>query len=268
MTVLFIIVSLPAYAQTQLPKGNFSDLRETGKARVIEIINPVTLLLDSGQIARLSGINIPSDEGKNWDLTARDIIKNLLLNQRVHIYQTKDKNYGRMNRMGHVLVHLNREGDNAWVQGVLLSLGLARVETSDANPQMADQMYAIEDQARMEKIGIWGDDSFQILSPEDTEPYIGQFAIVEGIIQSVTLKQNRIYMNFGGNWRDDFTVSIAPEDKRKFSKAGLDILNWGGKSVQVRGTLISKNGSYIEINHPQAIRLLEKESVEDLNEAP
>ena len=258
-------------AQEQLPRGDFVDLRETGKAEVIDIVNPMTVLLSDGRIARLSGIDIPSytgDEISPWAVTARDILRDFLQSQRVVIYQTKTRDKGRMNRMGHELLHVVRDDNGAWIQGLLLSLGLAQVKTTQYTPEMALQMYTIEDKARNDRIGLWEDESYRVLSPEETQSHIGTFAIVEGEVKSVSLKQNRIYMNFGGNWRSDFTVSVAPEDKRVFSKAGIDLLGWGGKYIQVRGTLQSINGPYIEINHPQAIRLLKKESVESLPEAP
>jgi len=160
--------------------------------------------------------------------------------------------------MGHALAQLKLVKDDIWAQGVLLKLGLARVKTSAENAHMADEMLALEAAARKDKIGIWADDAYQILTPEEAQDALGDFAIVEGRIESVALKKNRIYINFGKDWKSDFTVSIAPEDKRAFSKVKLDLLNMGGTRVRARGWLRDYNGAYMEVTHPAALEIIKE----------
>lgn len=258
------------HAQDALVQGDFMALKRTGEAEIVEVVNPLTVLLSTGKVARLAGIDIPDYHPENaghLSVTARDILRDMLGGQRASIYQTRKKDTGRVNRMGHEIVHLERHKDKAWAQGVLVSLGLARARTSKRNPEMAAQLLALESAARNEKSGLWGEERYGILTPEDLQDeerageLSGAFVIVEGVIQSVSLKQNRIYMNFGKNWRSDFTVSIAPQDKRSFSKAQLDPLGWGGKRVRVRGILKSINGPYIEIDHPEALEFPDEKKV-------
>jgi hypothetical protein len=82
--------------------------------------------------------------------------------------------------------------------------------------------------------------------------------IVEGKVESVATKNNRTYINFGKDWRTDFTVSIKSGDKRDFSKRGINPLDWGGKHIRVRGWLDEYNGPYIQINHPESVEILSK----------
>jgi len=232
------------------------------QAKITEVISPVTVLLDDGSIARLSGINVPNSIGEDISplaVTARDILKDLLVGKRVDIYQTKDKKTGLQNRMGHDLVHIERNADGAWAQGTLLALGLARVKTDESTAHTAKEMLALENQARTDKQGIWADEAFAIIdanNEDNAEQAIGRFAIVEGAIESVALKKNRIYVNFGKDWKTDFTVSIAPEHKRSFSNKKLDPMNWGGQRVRVRGSVREYNGAYMEITHPESIEFL------------
>ena len=244
-----------------LPAGDFSDMRATKPSEVIDVVSPLTLLLRNGSIVHLSGVDIPDSYGEDISplaVTARDILKDLLVGKRVEIYQTKQKDSGRVNRMGHMLAHLVRHDDKIWAQGTLLRLGLARVKTSSVNPEMAQQMFALEAAARNERLGFWEQEEHRTLGVDEAESAIGQFAIVKGRIESVALKKNRIYINFGKNWKDDFTVSISPQDKRKFSKAGLDPLGWGGEMVRVRGSVREYNGPYIEVTHPEAIEFIKE----------
>ncbi|MCB9982063.1 MAG: thermonuclease family protein [Rhodospirillales bacterium] len=250
-----------AFAQSEdaLPGGDFGELKRTGSAQVLEAISPLTLKLSNGSIVRLSGVHFPDydftgERTGPFALTALKILKDMLEGQQVEIYQTPKKDWGRTNQMGHALAHLMRKNDGAWVQGTLVRLGLAQVKTSQRNPEMAEHLYALEALARSEKLGIW--ETEQILSPETAGEHLNSFQIVEGVIQSAAIKKNRIYLNFGGNWRDDFTVSIAPEDRRIFSKAQINPLDWNGAHVRVRGWIEEYNGPYIEINHPQALEVL------------
>ena len=183
----------------------------------------------------------------------------MLIGKSVALYQTVNRDQGRVNRMGHNIAQLERESDKAWIQGALLSLGLARARTTQRNPEMAQQMYDLEQAAMAQKLGIW-EKTVKVLTPDETSFYEGSFQIVEGRIVSTALKQNRVYLNFGQNWKDDFTVSIAPEDKRVFLKQNLDPLQWNGKQVRVRGWIESYNGPYMQINHPQAIEVAEDTS--------
>lgn len=252
----------------QAPRGDFSDLKQTGSADVIQIISPVTLQINDGRVIRLAGLDFPDlgiHEAGDFSLLAVDILKDLLLKQTVNIYQTPQKDLGRLNRMGHHIAHLEREDDKLWVQGLLLSLGLSRVMTARRNPEMAAQMYGFEAEARTEKLGIWGTDQYKILSPEKAENHMNSFQIVEGRVQSAALNNNRVYLNFGPDWRTDFTVSIAPGDKRRFLKKGLDPLSWNGKIIRARGWVRSYNGPYMEIDHPEAIEFPARETGERLS---
>ncbi|NCT40707.1 MAG: hypothetical protein GW778_03480 [Alphaproteobacteria bacterium] len=261
LTLISSVIFIPfAHADETLPVVEFSDMRRSGQGEVADVLSPVTILMKDGTIIRLVGIDVPGmykDDASVMAVTARDILRDLLAGQRVEIYQTTDKNSGLVNRMGQQLAHLKLAKGGFWAQGVLLKLGLARVKTTAANAHMADKMLVIERAAREEKIGIWANDAYGVVSADNAESAVGNFAIVEGRIQSVALKKNRLYINFGKNWRHDFTVSIAPEDKRAFSNARLDPMRWGRKRVRVRGSVRDYNGPYMEITHPGAIEFLD-----------
>jgi micrococcal nuclease len=253
-----------------LPKADFSELRKTGLKNVTAVIDPQTVQLEDGTVVRLAGLDFADYDPENpgeFSMTAMDILKDMLVGKEVVLYQTINKDEGRLNRMGHNIAQLERQSDNAWVQGTLLNLGLARARTTRSNPEMAQQMYDLEEHAMKDKMGIW-EKTAAILTPEDAEKHESSFQIVEGRIESAAIKQNRIYLNFGHDWKSDFTVSIAPEDKRAFSREKLDPLQWNGQQVRVRGWIESYNGPYMEINHPAAIELKVKDPEEKIHTEP
>ncbi len=262
--ILLLFSSSFAHAKDEpkpsFPAGNYAELAETGMAQVESVIDPQTVRLADGTIVRLTGIEFPDfnpDNPGEFSLLALEVLKDMLTGKNVVLHQSKNKDEGRVNRMGQILAQIERRDDHAWVQGSLLSLGLGRVQTTRTNSGMAQQMYDLEDEARKAKAGIWDGGAYKVLTPEETKDRIGSFQIAEGRIVSATMKQNRVYLNFGQDWRSDFTVSIAPEDKRVFSKAGIDPLQWNNKTIRVRGWLENYNGPLIQIDHPEQIEIPE-----------
>ena len=253
-------VIAPSYAQDEerFPEGDFSALRNYGLTRVVEVVTPQTIKLSNGEIVNLVGIRLPDytvERAGPFAQTTFKILKDMLEGKEVNLYRTKNKDVGRTNRLGHSLAHLERQSDKTWVQGTLVRLGLVQARPMQENPEMADQLYALEQAAREDKLGIWAEGG-AVITPAEAENLMNSFQIVEGRVRSAAIKQNRIYLNFGKNWRTDFTVSIAPENRRHFSKARLNPLEWNGRVVRVRGWVESYNGALIEINHPSAIEIL------------
>ncbi len=70
--------------------------------------------------------------------------------------------------------------------------------------------------------------------------------------------RKRTYLNFGADWRSDFTVSLAPKVRKLFEAEGIDPLSSRGKLVRVRGWLKSYNGPLIEATHPEQIEVIEE----------
>jgi hypothetical protein len=259
--LLLTSFAFSARAET-LPRGDFTALRNTGTAAVTAIVDAQTLQLHDGRFVRLSGVELPDlkeQETGDFAVLAQHILRDMLVGKTVIVHQTKTKNSGRVNRMGQHLAHIERQEDKAWVQGTLLALGLARVRTAVRTPEMAAQMYALERAARDAPLGVWEEAAYGILTPDRAAEAIGHFGLVEGAIISATPKNNRIYLNFGQDWREDFTVSLPPGTKRRFTSAGLDPLQWAGRRVLVRGWLERYNGPMMEINHPAAIIVLDKQ---------
>lgn len=257
--IFFVTDAARANAQEQLPHGTFITMKKDSTAAVNAVIDPYTLQLTDGRLVRLTGIFIPDFDMNapgDFSLLAMDVLRDMLNGQAVNVFQTTKKEHGQTNRMGQALAHLERVSDGAWVQGSLIRLGLAQVQTSQRNPEMALQMYELERQAREERLGVWADERFHVLSTEEAESHLDQFQIVEGVILATATRKNRIYLNFGKNWRTDFTVSIDSPARRLFSKAGLDPMNWNNQPVRVRGWLREYNGAYMELDHPQAIEIL------------
>lgn len=250
----------PVHAQEMVKPAALKPLKMTGQADVLKVIDPQTVLLHDGRTINLSGLYFPDFNMQvvgDYSLMAKKILEDALLGETVLVYQTPNEEWGRMNRMGHHLAHLQRQSDRVWVQGLLLSLGLAQVRTTQRTPELAQDMYVFEKQARDEKIGIWSDPAYKILEPGEAAKHMDSFRIVQGHVVSAAMKNNRVFLNFGVDWREDFTASVSSEDRSLFNKQGVNPLDWNKKILRVRGWVRNYNGAFIEIDHPQAVEVLQ-----------
>lgn len=81
---------------------------------------------------------------------------------------------------------------------------------------------------------------------------IGRFVVVDGIIQSIEHQEWRSYLNFGKDWRRDFTIALGKEVRESLFGAqdfqsGLNRLV--GAKTRVRGVIENRGGPYIALHN-------------------
>jgi endonuclease YncB( thermonuclease family) len=163
----------------------------------------------------------------------------------------------KMDRHGRLLAQLRR-ADGVWIQGEMLKSGMARVYTFADNRMLAAEMYALEREARAAKRGIWGNSFYAIRTPEEAGKFLGTFQLVEGTVVNAAKVHSRSYLNFGPDWKTDFTVTIPPAAQKMFRDADVDTAALAGKRIRVRGWIDSYNGPMIEATHPEQIEVLDR----------
>lgn len=229
-----------------------------GSGVVREVVDGDTLVLEDGTTVRLVGIMTPKlplgRPGFPTEPLARDAkaaLEALTLGRRVTL------SYGgrRTDRYGRALAHLHDQ-DGLWIQGELLRRGLARVYTFSDNTARSARMLTLEDETRKAGQGVWNHDYYRVLDTEETGAAISSFQLVEGVVVDAAKVRGRAYLNFGPDYRSDFTITISPRDMRTFRQAGVDPTTLEGRRVRVRGWLKSLNGPMIEVTHPEQIEVL------------
>lgn len=280
MLIFLLLFAVPALAAegsatppqdklTAVVTGDFKNLKHTGSGRIDKIIDHQTILLNDGKIVRLLGLHwpfaAPDTPAQDYMGLAMQRLKRLLPpGTEVMLYQSRTKEY-RTNRMGHQLAHIVNKASGEWVNGDLVREGLAYALTDIANPEMADHLYGLEDQARTDKTPIWaGKDG--ILYAEHAEkqdnPFfaaIGSgntFRVVEGTVERSATSQNHLYLNFGKDRNKDFTVRITPPIRKELARRGIDPMGLTGQKLRVRGWLRAWNGPFMELDTPERLELL------------
>lgn len=231
---------------------------EATPSRVVEIVDGDTLFLDDGREVRLVGIQAPKlplgrPDFETWPLAedAKAALAGLALDRDVRL------GYGgtRMDRHGRVLAQLYRD-DGLWIQGALLEQGMARVYSFADNRALIADMLSLERAARAARRGIWAHPYYAIRDPAETGEHLQTFQLVEGRVREASRVGANVYLNYGDDWRRDFTVRLDADARRLFEAAGLDPLSLAGHRIRVRGWLRRYNGALIEATHPEQIEVL------------
>lgn len=233
-------------------------------ARVVSVIDGDTLLVDPAagerREVRLMGVQAPKpfpDGSEGWLVAHADAARRALgeLAEGAAVVLIVPEQ--RTNRYGQLLAQVHR-ADGLWLQGEMLRRGLIRVQTLPATGAQAGEMLAIEAEARRAGRGLWADRRFAVRTPETAARDIGTFQIVEGWVRKAARLQNRVYLNFGDDWRSDFTVSLPSRLATAFARDGLDPMTLSGRRVRVRGWLDSFNGPLIELTHREQLEVLDE----------
>jgi micrococcal nuclease len=222
--------------------------------RTEAVLDGDTLKLEGGAVLRLVGIRAPkgADETR-FAALAQARLDALAAGQSLTL---EIGGLGR-DRHGRILAQATR-ADGVWLQGAMLEAGLARVETFADNRARAAQLLAAEAAARDARRGLWTDARYRVLTPEEAERAGDGFHLVEGVVRRATERRGRLYLDFGADWRRDFTVAIAGGGRARFRAAGLDPVRLEGARLRVRGWMRRLNGPMIEATHPEQIERLDR----------
>lgn len=233
-----------------------------------------TLILDDGRAVRLAGVIGPKRARSGPASEARALMEKavaeLTLGKKVSLLLGER----RHDRYGRILAQIMAAGQDGplWVQGRIVEDGLARVISFADSRLCASELLAKENLAREAKKGFWQTGYFAT-KPAEAENLLFRLAqsyeIVEGEVRNVTEIKGRTYINFGENWRRDFTIFVSAQSARLFTaqedragEAMLDLSRLQGRRIRVRGWLKNFNGPSIAVTHPEQIEVLDRASSE------
>ncbi|MBX7147289.1 MAG: thermonuclease family protein [Alphaproteobacteria bacterium] len=227
------------------------------EGKIVDIIDGDTIVLENGQQIRLVGIQAPKlslnrKDFIDWPLAkeAKTFLEKIVQDRHVFL------SYGpqKKDRYDRLLAHVtNDKGE--WVQGEMLSYGMARVYIFPDNRYKINDMLVLEQKARLAKKGIWQHTYYSILKPEMAN-VPNTYQIVEGKIYSISKQKKNIYINFGSDWKKDFTLTIEPEAQKLFLKDNINIEEFNNKFVRVRGWIDQYYGPRIIITYPEQIEII------------
>lgn len=239
-----------------------------GVGVVTGVTSSETLLLDDGRAVRLTGVlgPKPAPDGPGAEARARMemALSSLVLGKKVSLQldERKRDRYGRF--LAQVFVVADAEP--VWVQAALIGEGLARVMSFKDTRLCIRELLKMEDDARRARKGNWETGFFAVRAAEAEDALFRleqSYEIVEGTVSTVAEIKGKTYINFGQNWRRDFTAFVSAHDAGLLAGATAEpgspppLAALNGRRVRVRGWLKNFNGPSITVTHPEQIEILD-----------
>ena len=227
---------------------------------VSKVIDGDTIELSNGRIVRYIGIDTPElreRKGSIWvykpeeyGLQAEEANKKLVEGKKVTLEFdiVKTDKYNRW--LAYVFV------GNKMVNQELLRSGYATLYTYPPNVKYVEKLVAAQQEARDKKRGAWK--NYGIITHREAAKHIGEFYTVTGRVASTFASKKVTFLNFGENWREDFTAVIFKSNLRLFKDKAIDpVVFYKNKQVEVTGKIKFYNGPEIIINHPSQIKVID-----------
>jgi endonuclease YncB( thermonuclease family) len=236
--------------------------------RVVRVEGSKDLLLDDGRTVHLIGAlsprrppSLPAGAAWPFEQDAKRALNALVAGRQVDLVYSDRRidRYGRLLAHVFVLPSAATGGDPVWVQGALVSQGHARAYVLPGNTACLDELLALERQARDRRLGLWNTQHFAVRDSANARHLLAlrnEFVLVEGQVGSVAPRGARIYLNFGADWRRDFTVAVPMRLVRRRPGLRDHVLGLAGKRVRVRGWIERRNGPLIDIADVREIEIV------------
>lgn len=219
------------------------------------------LRLGDGRLVRLAGIDVPgppldAEDGASspLGLAALSALAKAVAGGAVLVPLDAEA----ADRHGRVPGYLRLPGGRT-AQEILIEAGLARARWLPGEASCFLQFRAAEGMAEEARLGVWGSPDYATRAADDASlrSRIGLYELVEGRVLSVGHGSRMIFLDFGHDYRRDFTVMVAPKVAEGLASAGVPADALVNRSVRVRGVIEESGGPAIRLNDPAEIEVLD-----------
>jgi hypothetical protein len=209
----------------------------------------------TGQAHLLTGVAGPdSDLHPDAALSARAALDGLIAGARLTLIEA-----GPPDRYARTPVQA-RLPTGEDLAAALVRSGWAIVWPRDGQTADFSALYAAEAEARRVSNGAWADGVFAVFDPDPDRlaQRLDGPVIVQGRVISTGVGRNeRLYLNFGLDWRSDFTLSATRSMRASFAESGVPLEGLDGAVVRARGWLHAENGPMIALTHPAQLEIID-----------
>ena len=258
--MIFLIFLIFLFAGCSSPVG-YDHPNTYNHIKVTKVIDGDTVRLSNGKLLRYIGMDTPEVrirkrgrfiyDPQPFSLEAKEMNRKLVENKfvRVELDVEKLDTYGRI--LGYCFV-----GDT-FVNNELIKEGLAVLYTKPPDVKYTKIFIESQEQARSLHKGIWG--NYKVVSSRDAHKFINQIRRVRGIVLDAYKSKRVVHLNFGRDYRTDFTVVIFNDCLKFFRAKGIEPeVYYIGKQVEVWGRIREYNGPEIIVSLPYQIRVLDE----------
>ncbi|MEK6591316.1 MAG: thermonuclease family protein [Nitrospinota bacterium] len=222
---------------------------------VRHVIDGDTIIATTGEKVRYLGIDAPelaSEKGpvQFFAEDSKNANKELVNGKSIRMEFDAEK----IDRHGRLLAYVYLK-DGTFINAKLIDGGSARVYFIPPNMKYYDQFKKLEKEAIGRQEGLWSEPYSTTPIPHfEAIKHIGKYRFIEGTVKKVYKTEKAIYLNFGENPDEDFTVTIFNRDYPRFYEKGIDLINYyTGKKIIVYGKVKLYRGAEIIVSFPEDI---------------
>ncbi len=225
----------------------FSAPSASGKSQsVARVVDGDTVIMADGSRVRLVGIDAP-ELGQPWAEQAVKQLRDSTDGRKVQL-----RRCGHQDKYGRVLGVLTKDGQN---------LNLALIERGFAIPMLIPpcgkmllpEVLESAAGAALGRKGIYSQPEYRIVDHGQAAKSVGRWAVIRGKVLNLHRGRRAFHLNFGSDWKKDFSVVIFPFGRTRFNELGLDIGELVGREVLVLGRVREYNGPQIIVGNPDQI---------------
>lgn len=218
-----------------------------------------TFTTTDGKKVRLLNLNTPETAKKNkkpeaFSVKAKKYLESLILNKEITLKYDEEKKDKYKRYLAYVYLK-----DGTFVNAEMLKSGLAHLYSFPKNTSKYKELKKAENTARNNKLNLWSNKRWQVQnanSEKAVEKFrFGKYQMFKGKVINVAKIGKKTYLNFGNNWRTDFSVEINDKYLKYFKGINPETF-YKDKTVLVRGILRPVNGALINATHQQQIEVL------------
>lgn len=248
------LMILPAHGQeTGRPPAPGACTAQARPDRLRDVTPEGDIVLESAGSAKLVGLRLPDDA--SWLAEALAMLRPMV-GQPVLVEARSERD--RWTRIPAV-IRPDEDSPGPDLGRRLVEAGLAIVSPAAPFAFCQADLLLLEQEARKRSLGVWGDDRYKPIDAGETERLrasVGRFVLVEGRIRSIGERSQRVYLNFGEQWAEDFTIVIPRKTWKLMGERGLDAAALKGQRIRARGILEPWQGTSLTLLMPEMIERL------------
>ena len=160
-----------------------------------------------------------------------------------------------MDKYGRLLAFVEVDERDVGIE--LLKQGLARTLFIGPCAVSREEAYKrLERNAFLAGRGMWSFYKPRQVAHKEAGKFIGKLMSVTGRVQNVFVGPTAVHLNFGSDYRSDFTAVIFRKNLSRLSHQGLQmpVTRYKGLEVEVTGIIKDYNGPEIVIDSADQIR--------------
>ncbi|TNF49098.1 hypothetical protein EP232_01730 [bacterium] len=217
-----------------------------GPLRVVKVLDGDTVRISDGRTVRLLGIDTP-EKGEPWAENARRWLVEESLGREVTLVECAERD-----KYGRTLALLESEAQNLNMKLADAGLALPMLIPPCGN-MVAEIVLETSASALRQRRGVYGSPVYDPVPHNKAVEILGERGVVFGKVLNIHRGEKAVHLNFGSDWKTDFTAVLFERGQSRFRSLGLDPEDLVGRNVYVLGKVEQYYGPQIVVNGPEQI---------------